>query len=85
MTFSPGMLTELISPRSGLEEAEDPGLAVPVDVPARMMDSERVTSFTYPGGIVAVHARSRSREHIWEAPPPPHTYRGSTDHKSPFG
>ncbi len=65
MTFAPGMMTELISPRDQLDEGDDPRRAVPVDVPKRSMDSERVTSFTYPGGIVAVHADSRSREAVW--------------------
>jgi hypothetical protein len=30
-------------------------------------DSERNSSFTYPGGVVAVHSKSRSKDDIWEA------------------
>jgi hypothetical protein len=67
MTFSPGMQTRLISPRAAVGEPEDPQRAQELDVSKRMMDSERVTSFTYPGGIVAVHATGRSREEVWEA------------------
>ena len=67
MTFSPGMQTSWISPRAALADVEDPRRAQAFDVSRRMMDSERVTSFTYPGGIVAVHAAGRSRAQVWEA------------------
>jgi len=67
MTFSPGMMTDWISARQHLPEVEDPARALAVDVEARAMDSERVTSFTYPGGIVAVHAEARSRAAVWDA------------------
>ena len=56
MTFSPGMQTDFLTPRTTLEKPDDPRRPHPVDVEARAMDSERVTSFTYPGGLVAVHA-----------------------------
>jgi hypothetical protein len=30
-------------------------------------DSERVSSFVYPGGILAVHSKGRSKDQIWSA------------------
>ena len=67
MTFAPGMMTGLIEPRSVLGDVEDPQRAMRVDVESRAMDAERVTSFTYPGGIVAVHSEARTREAVWTA------------------
>lgn len=67
MTFSPGLQTDFLTPRSTLPEPEDPQRAIAVDVPKRAFDSERVTSFTYPGGIVAVHSPERTREAVWKA------------------
>ncbi len=67
MTFSPGLQSDFLSPRSALGQPEDPRRAQAVDVEARTMDSERVTSFTYPGGLVAVHAAGRTREAVWAA------------------
>jgi hypothetical protein len=67
MTFSPGMQNDFLSPRSIAGEVIDPQRAQAFDETRRAQDSERVTSFTYPGGIVAVHAPSRSREAVWGA------------------
>ncbi len=49
------------------EEMEDPQRAQAVHTEWVLPDSERAQSFTFPGGIVAVHAAGRSREEIWAA------------------
>jgi hypothetical protein len=50
-------------------DPSDPSHPQPVD-PSRLFelfDTERKSSFMYPGGIVAVHASGRDRKSIWEA------------------
>jgi hypothetical protein len=52
----------------GGRETEDPQR--PQRVPPERLgavDPERIASFWYPGGLVALHARGRSREAIWES------------------
>lgn len=66
MTFAPGMQNDFMSPRESLP-MDDPNRAMALPPDIRNMDAERVTSFTYPGGIVAVHAPSRTREDVWGA------------------
>jgi len=67
MSFSPGLQSDFIDARSQLEEPEDPRRAIPIDPADRVIDSERLTSFTYPGGIVAVHSPDRTRAGVWGA------------------
>jgi hypothetical protein len=64
MTFATGIASE----RFDLLERPDPmDRARAVDLDRLVPQGERVSSFTYPGGIVAVHATSREREAVWSA------------------
>ncbi|MFP6664469.1 MAG: DUF3604 domain-containing protein [Deltaproteobacteria bacterium] len=68
--------TDMIGPRSEFyanlldprREPEDPRMPeMPNAGIAGVLAIERTGSFLYPGGVVAVHAASRSRDGIWEA------------------
>jgi hypothetical protein len=66
MTFAAGVQSSWFDYKY---KAEDPSFP---EIPSlrageTQPDSERNSSFTYPGGIVGVHAKSRSKEDIWDA------------------
>jgi hypothetical protein len=48
-------------------EARDPDRPQRAEFAYPVPDGERLASFTYPGGIVAVHAEARSRDAVWQA------------------
>ena len=72
MTFATGLKYDLGLAAFG--ESSDRQRAQRVDSPYLQPDGERVASFAYPGGIVAVHASGRSREAIWHAMKNRHVY-----------
>ena len=65
MTFATGLERRWFGPDFG--DARDPDRPQAADSPYLIPDGERVSSFAYPGGIVAVHSDARSREAIWAA------------------
>lgn len=72
MTFATGLKYDLgLSPYG---ESKDRQRAQTWESPYLQPDGERVSSFAYPGGIVAVHANGRSREAIWDAMKKRHVY-----------
>ena len=66
-------MTFAMGPKSKMWEykykAEDPNFPeLPKIEPGDSQpDSERVSSFVYPGGILAVHSEGRSKDQIWSA------------------
>jgi hypothetical protein len=68
MTFATGVRSQrFLDLWRRSQDMEDPQR--PQSPPARQItsDAERLASFAYPGGIVAVHAQGRTREAIWDA------------------
>ena len=66
MTFATGVKSKIWEYKY---KAEDPNFPeIPKITPGESQpDSERVSSFVYPGGILAVHSRGRSKDAIWTA------------------
>jgi hypothetical protein len=66
MTFATGVKSRLWEYSN---KAEDPNFPeIPKIIPGESQpDSERVSSFVYPGGILAVHSEGRGRDQIWSA------------------
>ena len=66
MTFATGVKSKLWEYKY---KAEDPSFPeIPKIIPGESQpDSERVSSFVYPGGILAVHAKGRGKDAIWSA------------------
>ena len=66
-------MTFAMGPKSSMWEytykADDPNFPeLPKIEPGDSQpDSERVSSFVYPGGILAVHSKSRGKDQIWSA------------------
>jgi hypothetical protein len=66
MTFATGVKSRLWEYSN---KAKDPNFPeIPKVIPGQSQpDSERVSSFVYPGGILAVHSEGRSKDQIWTA------------------
>ena len=66
MTFATGVKSKIWEYQY---KAEDPNFPeIPNITPGKSQpDSERVSSFVYPGGILAVHAEGRDKDAIWTA------------------
>ena len=66
MTFATGVKSRMWEYKYTAEDPNFPEL--PKIIPGESQpDSERVSSFVYPGGILAVHSEGRSKDQIWTA------------------
>jgi hypothetical protein len=64
MTFATGVRSDRFDFGPSVDDANRPQR---VETRYVVPDVERVASFSYPGGIVAVHAAARSRPAVWDA------------------
>jgi hypothetical protein len=69
MTDLTGVRSEFYANLAREETGADPREPQPVEVRGGLLrrDTERIASFFYTGGLVAVHSESRSRQAIWSA------------------
>jgi len=66
MTFAMGPKSKMWEYQYKAEDTNFPELPK-IEPGESQPDSERVSSFVYPGGILAVHSEGRSQDHIWSA------------------
>ena len=66
MTFAMGPKSKMWEYQYKAEDANFPELPK-IEPGESQPDSERVSSFVYPGGILAVHSEGRSQDQIWSA------------------
>jgi hypothetical protein len=66
MTFAMGPKSKMWKYKYKAEDANFPELPK-IEPGESQPDSERVSSFVYPGGILAVHSEGRSQDQIWSA------------------
>ena len=66
MTFASGVKSSFFDYKYYAEDPNFPELPG-INAGDSLPDNERNSSFVYPGGIVAVHAKSRSKDDIWQA------------------
>jgi hypothetical protein len=69
MTEATGVRSKFYESLAREEVEADPQVPQPVEIRGGLTRraTERVASFYYPGGLVAVHSQGRSREAIWDA------------------